>query len=57
MRTKLTIETDQPCLVLVIPLPQRVERPAPRRVIDTVLAPRPLAKATAEPVLRLVRGR
>jgi len=35
MRTKLTIETDQPCIVLVIPLPQRVERRAPRRVIET----------------------
>lgn len=37
MRTKLTIETDQPCLVLVriIPLPQRVEPRAPRRVIVT----------------------
>ena len=35
-KTKLTIETDQPCLVLVLPLPRRVERPrAPRRVIET----------------------
>lgn len=38
MRTRLTIETDQPCIVLIIPipLPQRVERNrAPRRVIVT----------------------
>lgn len=35
MRTRLTIESDQPIMVLVIPLPQRVERRAPRCVIVT----------------------
>lgn len=35
-RTRIIIETDQPCLVLVLPLPRRVEPPrAPRRVIET----------------------
>lgn len=35
-KTRIIIETDQPCLVLVLPLPRRVEPLfAPRRVIET----------------------
>lgn len=44
MSTRVTIESDIPCLVLVMPLPQHVEPHAPCRVIEVLDAEPPTVR-------------
>jgi len=55
---KITIESDEPCLVLVMPLPRRVEPlRAPRRVIETTGTEVPSRPGVARAVAPVVQMR
>lgn len=59
MSTRITIESDEPCLVLVL-LPRRVEpKRAPRRVIETTAEELPPSRpglVKVAPVPQLLRA-